>query len=120
MPSARVIKAVMHNQYRPNNLEGLYGSQQYTYRYKVQLLLRAVGRLGRCQGVLKPPKGSFRPQYRFSPFGSHISMVLPIACQVYVPFGVYSQPHVLTLGQFIFFECVLGHMPPQMGHFPMS
>ena len=54
MPSARVIKAVMHHQYRPNNLEKLYGAQHYTYGYKVQLLLRAIGRLGRYQGVLSP------------------------------------------------------------------
>ena len=47
-----VIKAVMHHQYRPNNLEKLYGAQHYTYGYKVQLLLSALGRLGRCQGVL--------------------------------------------------------------------
>ncbi|OEU07202.1 hypothetical protein FRACYDRAFT_251534 [Fragilariopsis cylindrus CCMP1102] len=32
----------MHHQYRSNNLERLYGAQHYTYRYKVQLLLRAV------------------------------------------------------------------------------
>ena len=68
VPSARVIKAVMHNQYRPDNLERLYGTQHYTYGCKVQLLLRAVGRLGRRQGVLSTQKGSFRPQNRFPPF----------------------------------------------------
>ena len=92
----------MHHQYRPNNLERLYGAQQYTYGYKVELLLRAIGKLGRCQDVLSPQKGQLGPQNRFPPFSAHISMVLPIACQVYIPFGVYGQPHVLTLGQSIF------------------
>ena len=92
----------MHHQYRPNNLEKLYGAQHYTYGYKVQLLLRALGRLGRCQGVLSPKKGRLGPKTGFSPFSTHISMVLPIACQVYIFFGVYGQPHLLTLGQFIF------------------
>ena len=96
MPSARVIKAVMHHQYRPNNLERLYGAQHYTYGYKVQLLLRAIGRLGRCQGVLSAQKGHLGPETG-SPFSGHISMVLPIARQVYIPFSVYCQPHVLTL-----------------------
>ena len=67
VPSARVIKAVMHHQNRPNNLERLYGAQHYTYRYKVQLLLRALGRLGRCQGVLSPKKGHLGPKTGFSP-----------------------------------------------------
>ena len=88
MSSVCVIKVVIHHQYRPNNLERLYGAQHDTYGYKVQLLLRAVWRLGRCQG----------PQNRFSPFSAHISMVLPIACQVYIPFGVHGLSHVLTLG----------------------
>ena len=92
----RVIKDVMHHQYRPNNLEKLHGAQHYTYGYKVQLLLRAVGRLGRCQDVLSPKNGHLGPKTG-SPF-AHISMVRPIACH----FGVYGQPHVLTLGQFIF------------------
>ena len=65
MPSACVIKAVMHHQYRPNNLERLYGAQHYTYGYKVQLLLRALGRLGRCQGVLSPKKGHLGPKTGF-------------------------------------------------------
>ena len=92
----------MHHQYTPNNLEKLYGAQHYTYGYKVQLLLRALGRLGRCQGVLSPKKGHLGPKTGFPPSSAHISMVLPIARQVYIPFGVYGQPHVLTLGQFIF------------------
>ena len=29
-----VIKALMHHQYRLNNLERLYGAQEYTYSYK--------------------------------------------------------------------------------------
>ena len=91
----------MHHLYRPNNLERLYGAQHDTYGYKVQLLLRAVGRLGRCQGVLSPKKGHLGPKTG-SPFSAHISMVLPIACQVYIPFGVYGQPYMLTLGPFIF------------------
>ena len=98
----RVIKAMMHHQYRPNNLGRLYVAQHYTYGYKVQLLLRAVGRLGRCQGVLSPKKGHLGPE-TISPFSDHISMVLHIACQFYTPFGVYGQPHVLTLGQFIWY-----------------
>ena len=65
MPSARVIKAMMHHQYRPNNLEGLYGAQHYTYVYKVQLLLRAVVSLGNCQDVLSPQKGYLGPQTGF-------------------------------------------------------
>ena len=52
-------------------------------------------------GSAKPQKGHLGPKTG-SPFSTHISMVLPIACQVYIPFGVYDQPHVLTLGQFIF------------------
>ena len=56
-------------------------------------------------GCAKPPKGSFRPQNRFSPFSTHISMVLPVACQVCIAFDISGRPHVLTLG---------------MGHFPMS
>ena len=87
----------MHHQYRPNHLERLYGAQHYTYGYKVQLLLRALGRLGRCQGVLSSQKGHLGPKTG-SPFSTRISMVLPIACQVYIPFGVHGQPHVLTLG----------------------
>ena len=74
----------------------------------------------KVSGCAKPPKGSFRLQNRFSPFSTHISIVLPIACQVYIAFGVYGQPHVLTLGYSFSFECVLGHIPPKMGHFPMS
>ena len=96
-PSASVIKAAMHHQYRPNNLEKLHGAQHYTYGYKVQLLLRVVGRLERCEGVLSPQKGHLGPKTI-----SSFSMVLLIACQVYIPFGVYGQSHVLTLGQFIF------------------
>ncbi|OEU05975.1 hypothetical protein FRACYDRAFT_257155 [Fragilariopsis cylindrus CCMP1102] len=52
----------MHHQYRPNNLERLYGAHHYTYGYKVQLLLRALGRLGRCQSVLSPKKGHLGPK----------------------------------------------------------
>ena len=86
----------MHHQYRPNNLEILHGAQHFTYGYKVQLLPRAVGRLGRCQGVLSPQKGHLGHKTG-SPFSAHISMVLSIARQVYIPFGVYyGQPHVLT------------------------
>ena len=55
----------MHHQYTPNNLERLYGAQHHTYGYKVQLLLRALGRLGRCQGVLSPKKGHLG---RITPF----------------------------------------------------
>ena len=94
----------MYHQYRPNNLERLYEAQHYTYGYKVQLLLRALGlymEVRKVAGCAKPQKGSFRPQNRFSPFSAHISMVLPIARQVYIAFGVYGQPHVLTLGYFI-------------------
>ena len=63
----RVINAVMHHQYRPNNLERLYVAQHYTYGYKVQLLLRALGRLGRYQGVLSPQKGHLGPKTGFPP-----------------------------------------------------
>ena len=90
MPSACVIKAVMHHQYRPNNLERLYGAQYYTYGYKAQLLLRALGRLGRCQGVLSPQKGCLGPKSGFPPLA-------PTS-------GVYGQPHLLNFGKFIFFS----------------
>ncbi|OEU23360.1 hypothetical protein FRACYDRAFT_233533 [Fragilariopsis cylindrus CCMP1102] len=33
-------------------------------------------------------------------------MVLPIAHQVYIAFGVYGQPHELTLGYFIPLSCI--------------
>ena len=89
---------MMHHQYRPNNLEKLYESQHYTYGYMVQLFLRAIGKLGRCRGVLSTQKGHLGPKTGFSPFFAHISMVLPIAPQVYIPFGVYGQSHVLPLG----------------------
>ena len=93
----------MYHQYRPNNLERLYGAQHYTYGYKVQPLLGALERLGRCQGVLSPQKGHLGPKTGFRPLApTHISLVLPTARQVYIPFGVYGQLHVLTLGQFIF------------------
>ena len=42
-------------------------------------------------GCAKTQKGSFRPQNRFSPFSAHISMVLPIARQVQIPFGLYDE-----------------------------
>ena len=90
MPSVGVIKALMHHQYRPNNLEGLYGAHHCTLWIQGTTIARAIGRLGRCQGVLSPRKGS--------PFSAHISKVLPIARQVYIAFGVYSQPHVPTFG----------------------
>ena len=85
----------MHHQYRPYNLERLYGTQHYAYYGdKAQLLPRA---LGRCQIVCSPQKGHLGPKTG-SPFSAHISMVLLVARQVYIPFGVYGQPHVLTLG----------------------
>ena len=40
----------------------------------------------------EPQKG------HLGPFSAHISMVLPEAYQVFIAFGVYGQPHVLTLG----------------------
>ena len=92
----------MHHQYRPNNLERLYAAQHYTYGYKVQLLLRALGRLGRCQGGLSPKKGHLGPKTGFPPLAPHISMVLSIAHQVYIALGVYGQPHLLTLGYSVF------------------
>ena len=75
----RVIKAVMHHQYRPNNLERLYGAQLYTYGYKVQLLLRALGRLGRCQGVLSAKKGHLGPKTGFPPLAPTPSWYPPYA-----------------------------------------
>ena len=90
---------MMHHQYKPNNLERLYGAQHYTYGYKVQLLLRAVVRLGRYQGVLSPQKGHLGPKTGFPPLA-------PTLCAY---FGIIYP-----------FECVLGHKPPQLGHFPMS
>ncbi|OEU08595.1 hypothetical protein FRACYDRAFT_249487 [Fragilariopsis cylindrus CCMP1102] len=63
----RYNKAVLHHQYRPNNLKKLYGAQHYTSGYKVQLLLRALGRLGRCQGVLSHKKGHLGPKTGFPP-----------------------------------------------------
>ena len=102
----------MQHQYRPNNLERLYGAQHHTYGYKVQLLLRALGRLGRCQGVLSPKKGHLGPKTG-SPSSAPISMVLPIACQVYIPFVVYGQSNVLTVGQFIFLSVYLVTYPPK-------
>ena len=83
----------MHHQYRPYNLERLYGAQHYTYGYKVQLLPRTLG------GFMEVMEVS---GCTVSLFSAHFSMVLPIACQVFIPFGVYGQPHVLTLGQFIY------------------
>ena len=77
----------MHHQYRPNTLERLYGAQDDTYGHKVQLLPRAVGRLGRCQGVLSPQKDHLGPKTGFPPLA-------PTSAA----FGVYGQPHVLTLG----------------------
>ncbi|OEU05880.1 hypothetical protein FRACYDRAFT_257664 [Fragilariopsis cylindrus CCMP1102] len=65
--SVRVIKAVMHHHCKPNNLERSYGAQHYTYGYKVQLLIRAIGRLGRCQGMLSPKKGHLGPKTGFLP-----------------------------------------------------
>ena len=83
-------------------------------------MLRPVWRLGRCQGVLSPQKGHLGPKTGFSTLAPASAWSRTLACQEYIPFGIYSQPHVLASGQFIFFECVVGHIPPKMGHFPMS
>jgi hypothetical protein len=60
-----VIKALMHHQYRLNNLEGLYGAHHCTLWIEGTTIARAIGRLGRCQGVLSPRKGHLSPKTGF-------------------------------------------------------
>ncbi|OEU10943.1 hypothetical protein FRACYDRAFT_246818 [Fragilariopsis cylindrus CCMP1102] len=78
----------MYHQYRPNNLERLYGAQHYTYVYKVQLLLRALGRLGRCQGVLSPKKGHLGPKT------SCITPITTFQCEEHIPSTPKSGPGI--------------------------
>ncbi|OEU06266.1 hypothetical protein FRACYDRAFT_255530 [Fragilariopsis cylindrus CCMP1102] len=73
---------------RPNNLEKLYGAQHYIYGYKVQLLLRALGRLGRCQGVLSPKQGHLGP---------HTGCITPFTtfqCEEHIPSAQKSGPGI--------------------------
>jgi len=81
VPSARVIKALMHHQYGLNTPNKVYGAQHYTYAYKVQVMLRAVWRLGRCQGVIIPQKGHLAPKTGFPTLARTSSMIAYIRHQ---------------------------------------
>ncbi|OEU18065.1 hypothetical protein FRACYDRAFT_238498 [Fragilariopsis cylindrus CCMP1102] len=85
----------MHHQYRPNNLEKLYIAQHYTYGYKGQLLLRALGRLGRCQGVLSHKKGHLGPKTGFPPLAPTSAWSCPQLAHFIFPLVYMATSHPL-------------------------
>ncbi|OEU15937.1 hypothetical protein FRACYDRAFT_240633 [Fragilariopsis cylindrus CCMP1102] len=97
----------MDHQYRPNNLKRLYGAQHYTYGYKVQLLLRALGRLGRCQGVQSHKKGHLCPKTGFSPLAPTSAWSCPQLAKFIFPLVYMVNPMCLLWDNSYFRVCCI-------------